>query len=78
MSDVYLLKNQHNDFLSKDGEWVSDAEIKTLYRTCHKDEAVNQKVELCLKDSKLRLIIATAHLDEKNRLALNKGNGDVH
>lgn len=55
MNTVYLLQNQRGEFLSKQGEWVDGREAGTLFKTPHKDEALNQKVEVNSKDYTLRI-----------------------
>jgi len=45
MSDAFILKNQHDQFLDKHGEWIDQADVSALYRTAHKDEAINRMVE---------------------------------
>lgn len=62
MTDVFVLRNQHNQFLNKSLEWIAAGESKTLYRTQHKDEMINQKVELTVKRPDLR--IEAVHADQ--------------
>ena len=54
MLAVFLLQNQYDQYLSKSGEWLDGADSKTLYRTVHKDEAINQKVEVAVKQADTR------------------------
>jgi|GEM_PF-407688 len=62
MTDVFVLRNQHKQFLNKSLEWIAAGESKTLYRTQHKDEMINQKVELTVKRPDLR--IEAVHADQ--------------
>ncbi len=64
MSIVYLLQNQHNQYLSKAGEWLEGDAASALYRTEHKDEAINRKVEFTVKNVELRIVIVKASLRE--------------
>ncbi|MFL0803574.1 MAG: hypothetical protein K6L81_07635 [Agarilytica sp.] len=64
MSIVYLLQNQHDQYLSKAGEWLEGDAANTLYRTEHKDEAINRKVEFTVKNVELRIAIVKASLRE--------------
>lgn len=57
MLPVFLLQNQHDQYLGKSGEWLSGADSKTLFRTQHKDEAINQKVEVAVKQADTRVQI---------------------
>ncbi len=64
MSIVYLLQNQHDQYLSKAGEWLEGDAASALYRTEHKDEAINRKVEFTVKNVDLRIVIVKASLRE--------------
>ncbi len=64
MSIVYLLQNQHDQYLSKAGEWLEGDAASALYRTEHKDEAINRKVEFTVKNVELRIAIVKASLRE--------------
>ncbi|MFL0811081.1 MAG: hypothetical protein K6L76_11750 [Agarilytica sp.] len=65
MSIVYLLKNQHEQYLNKSGEWVEGEAASTLFRSLHKDEAINQRVELSVKQMEMRIDIAKAELNKQ-------------
>jgi len=55
MNDVFVLRNQHNEFLNKSSEWISTGDSKALFRSVHIDEVINQKVELTVKHPDLRI-----------------------
>lgn len=74
MSIVYLLKNQHNHYLDRAGEWVHPDSGKTLFRTVYKDEAINQKVEHTVKDPELRLMVTEASLGDKGKLHIKESD----
>lgn len=57
MLAVFLLQNQNDQYLSKSGDWLSGADSKALFRTSHKDEAINQKVEISVKQADPRVSI---------------------
>lgn len=63
MSIVYLLKNQHAQYLNKSGEWVDGDAASTLFRSKFRDEAINQKVELSVKQMEMRIEIVEATLN---------------
>ncbi len=65
MSIVYLLQNQHDHYLNRAGEWVNGDGAASLFRTAHKDEAINQKVESSVKQIDQRIRVVEAELDEK-------------
>lgn len=72
MSSIYILQSQNDLYLSKSGDWVSGDQSKILFRTQHKDEAINQKVELTVKQPELRVSIGTAQHGDNGKLILAK------
>ena len=74
MTTVYLLIDQHNNYLSKEGEWISSEEAKMsvprLFRTTMKDEAINQKVECVVKNPELRIAIETSEMSSTGAIVL--------
>lgn len=70
MTEVYIIRNQDQLYLDKQGEWVDGSASHTLYRTAFKDEALNTKVELSVRHPQLRLTIVPGAVDEKGHLAL--------
>ncbi len=65
MKQVFVLQNQHKQFLNKQGEWCDGREAKTLYNTEFKDEAINQQFEVSSKDYTLRVTLLRCKLDER-------------
>jgi hypothetical protein len=55
MDEIYLLQNQDKRFLSKQNNWVDGRDLGCLYKTRHKDEALNQLFEVNAKDHSQRL-----------------------
>lgn len=55
MTEIYLLQNQDKLFLNKQGEWVDGREAGGLYKTRHRDEALNQLFEVNTKDYSQRI-----------------------
>jgi hypothetical protein len=74
MQEVYIIRNQDHLYLDKHGEWVDGCDSHSLFRTAHKDEALNMKVELSVRHPQLRLTLVSGALDEKGHLALNSGD----
>lgn len=70
MTQVYLLKNQKDEFLDRSGDWVKSGDEKTLFKTIHKDEAINQRVEYTVKNPEMRIFIETAAVNDNGKLAL--------
>jgi hypothetical protein len=54
MSTVFVVKNQDGYFASKQKEWECGREPKLLFRSLHRDEALNMVFELSSKDIYLR------------------------
>lgn len=65
MSDVYLLQNQDKLFLGKQKDWLDGRDRNSLFRTPHKDEAVNQRVEISAKDYTQRITLLLCPIDER-------------
>jgi len=69
---VFVLKNQAGLFLNKQGEWVDAGQPATLYRTVHRDEAVNTVFEISAKDMYLRAEVIACKVDEKGQPAIGQ------
>ena len=67
MSDVFILRNHDHTYLDKHGQWVDGHDASSLYRAPHKDEALNQKLELTVRDVDPRITIVNCRLDDKGR-----------
>lgn len=73
MTDVFILENQHHQFLDKQGNWIEPAQSSQLYRTVHRDEAINLKVEHSVRDPGLRVSIRSCSLNQKGQPQLTPG-----
>ncbi|MBB5211628.1 hypothetical protein [Microbulbifer hydrolyticus] len=65
MSHVYVLTNQHQQFLSKSNEWIDGRENTKLFRTEYKDVAINQMFEANTRNVSLRIELLECALDTK-------------
>lgn len=65
MTQTFILQNQDNHFFGKNKEWLDGYDANSLYKTLHKDEAINQMVEISSKDYKQRVKVIACELDEK-------------
>ncbi len=65
MSQVFILQNQQQQFLSKQNEWVDGRDAASLYKTSHKDEALNQMFEVNAKDYNQRIKILACEVSER-------------
>jgi hypothetical protein len=65
MNQTFILQNQDKLFFGKNKEWVDGYDANAVYKTLHKDEAVNQMFEITSKDYKQRVKVISCDLDEK-------------
>lgn len=65
MSQLYILENQDGLFLSRQGVWVEAREVAVMFKTVHKDEAVNQMVEASSKDYTQRIKVVSCSANDK-------------
>lgn len=66
MSDeIFVVSNQLGQFWARAGEWVDGREPQRLMKFKHRDEAVNQLVELSAKDIDLRGEVLACELNER-------------
>lgn len=62
MSQIFLLQNQDKLFLSKQKEWVDGRDPASLFKTPHKDEALNQLFEINVRDFNQRIHLVSCGL----------------
>lgn len=62
---MYILHNQDGYFLTKSGDWSDGRELAPLFKTIHKDEAMNQLFEANSKDYNLRISILECEINSK-------------
>ncbi len=65
MTELYILRNQHGYFLGKQKDWLDGRDRGALYKTPHKDEAINLKVEVSAKDFEQRIHILPCQADDR-------------
>lgn len=65
MTEVFVLQNQNQLFLSKQNEWVDGREPQSLFKCAHKDEALNQLIEVNSKDYQQRIKIVSCPANPK-------------
>ncbi len=66
MDKVFVVKNQQGLYLSKQQEWVNGADSQILFRTAHRDEAINTVFEVSSRDIYLRAEVVACDPDTKN------------
>jgi hypothetical protein len=67
---VFVVKNQQGLYLSKQQEWIDGTDNHPLYRTRHRDEAINTVFEVSSRDIYLRAETVICELDAKGNPAL--------
>lgn len=54
MKTVFVIRNQNGHYLGRHGEWLDGSHVPALFRSEHRDVAVNELVEVNLRDFDLR------------------------
>ncbi|MBX2808978.1 MAG: hypothetical protein KTR20_10145 [Cellvibrionaceae bacterium] len=65
MSQVFILRNAKGYFLSKAGDWVDGRDAGLLYKSAHKDEALNHLFETNSRDVTLRIHLVECGVNSK-------------
>jgi len=65
MSKLYILQNQEGLYFGKHKDWLDGSDPGALYKTPHKDEAVNQMVEISAKDYQQRVSVLACEADAR-------------
>lgn len=73
MSQVFVLINQHRQFLSKNNEWVDGRESGRLFHSEHKDIAINQMFEANTRDIDQRIQLLLCPLNARGQPQLPDG-----
>lgn len=67
MSTVFVVRNQQGLFLNRQQAWVEGGQAAALYRTPHRDEALNTLFEVTVRDIALRAQVVACALDHHNQ-----------
>ena len=54
MKSLFVIRNQNQHYLGKHGEWLDGSHPAALFRTPHRDVALNQLFETNIRDFDLR------------------------
>jgi len=65
LKQLFLIRNQNMHYLGKNGEWLDGSHAPGLFRCEHRDVAVNQLIEINIKDFDLRGEIILCDIDER-------------
>ncbi|MBQ0719629.1 MAG: hypothetical protein KBT88_04975 [Gammaproteobacteria bacterium] len=64
---VFVLQDINDNFLTKALEWRNDCSVAEVYRSPHKDGALNHLLEVNAKNPDLRARVVACEVDPKNR-----------
>ena len=65
MSELFILQNHDKLFLGRQKEWLDGSDPASLFKTPHKDEAVNQVFEISSKDYTQRIKVVSCKANDK-------------
>lgn len=64
MTTIYVIRNQNGHYLGRNGEWVDGSHPPAMFRTPHRDVALNELVEVNLRDLALRGELLSCEVEE--------------
>lgn len=67
MKEVFVIRNQSGQYLTRKGEWVSGRDTSALFHQPWYDQALNQLIEINAKDIELRGKVVALEVDDKGR-----------
>ena len=70
----YILQTDDGLFLNKDWTWSAAADKNSLFHSRHRDEALNQLIEINSKDISIRARVVQCQTDNKGRPLLTAEN----
>ncbi len=66
MKEVFVISNQQGLFLGKQGQWLDESEPAAVWRSPHRDVALNHMIENNARDIEQRLVLLQCPLNEKD------------
>ncbi|MEX1669489.1 hypothetical protein AB4876_11255 [Zhongshania guokunii] len=73
MTTIFVIQNQHGHYLGKQQQWLDGRDRRLLFRTAHRDEAVNVIFEQSSKDIYLRAQPLECELDDSKQPIVKAG-----
>ena len=64
MKKLLVIRNQNNHYLGRHGEWLDGSHVSALFRTEHRDAALNELFETNIRDFDLRGEILECEIDK--------------
>jgi hypothetical protein len=66
MKEIFVICNQHGQFLGKQGQWLDESEPAAAWRSPHHDVALNHLIENNARDIEQRLVLLQCPVNEKD------------
>lgn len=66
MKEVFIVGNQHGQFLGKQGQWLDENEPAAVWRSPHRDVALNHLIENNARDIEQRLVLLQCPINDKD------------
>lgn len=67
MSKAFVVRSIEGHYFSKQQEWICGKDRNIIYFAKHKDVALNQLIDITIKDVNVRAKLIECDLDEKAR-----------
>lgn len=66
MNKVFVVQSAEGHYFSKHGEWLSGKEAHHIYFGKYKDEALNQLIDITIKNVDVRAKVVETQLNARN------------
>jgi len=66
MSKVFVVQSDQGHYFSKHGDWLSGKDASQIFFKKYKDEALNQLIDITIKDVDVRARVVEVELNQKN------------
>ena len=70
MSKVFVVQSDQGHYFSKHGDWLSGKDASQIFFGKYKDEALNQLIDITIKDVDVRARVIECELNSKNHPVL--------
>lgn len=66
MKDVFIISNQNGLFLGKQAQWLDENEPAAVWRSPHRDVALNHLIESNARDIEQRMVLLQCPVNDKD------------
>jgi len=70
MSKVYVVQSAEGHYFSKRSEWLSGKDASQIYVGKYKDDALNQLIDITIKDVTVRAKVVEVELNDRKQPVL--------